>query len=257
MPKFGIGVYQAKETDAAVTAAVKHGYRLIDTAQFYQNEDMVGKAVHNSGVPREELFIVTKLWNNGADSCRKTFKQSLTNLGLDYVDLYLIHSPTNGGRVVETYKVMLELQKQGLIRSVGVSNFGIHHIKGLMDAGLPKPAVNQIELHPWQQKRDIVDYCRQNDIVVMGYSPMVKGQRFGDKTLVQLAKKNKKSEAQIMIRWSVQKGFITIPKSSKPERIVENSDVFDWSLDQADMDLLDSMPQRGCTWNPCDQPWEG
>lgn len=261
MPLFGLGVYEASsgvggEAEKAVEYAISKGYRLIDTAEFYQNEADVGRGVKNSGIKREDVFVVTKLWDNGYSRCKKIFNESLKKLDLKYVDLYLIHAPSSG-KVVETYKAMLELKEQGLIRSVGVSNFGVQHLEGLASAGLPKPSVNQIELHPWQQKLDIVKYCRANGVTVMGYSPLVKGQRFDDKTLNQIAKKYKKTTAQILIRWSVQHGYITIPKSSKPQRIVENMQVFDWSIDDADMAVLNSFPDKSCTWNPCKSSWTG
>lgn len=261
MPLFGLGVYEASsgvggEAEKAVEYAISKGYRLIDTAEFYQNEADVGRGVKNSSIKREDVFVVTKLWDNGYSRCKKIFNESLKKLDLKYVDLYLIHAPSSG-KVVETYKAMLELKEQGLIRSVGVSNFGVQHLEGLASAGLPKPSVNQIELHPWQQKLEIVKYCRANEITVMGYSPLVKGQRFDDKTLNQIAKKYKKTTAQILIRWSVQHGYITIPKSSKPQRIVENMQVFDWSIDDADMAVLNSFPDKSCTWNPCKSSWTG
>lgn len=256
MPLYGLGVFAVTDTQTAVLSAIKQGYRLIDTAEYYHNEQEVGTAIKKCGVPREEIFVVSKLWDNGVEICKSHFKATYRKLGLEYVDLYLIHSPY-GGDNVATYKQMMEFQKQGLIRSIGVSNFGVHHLKGLKAAGCPAPVVNQIELHPWQQKRDIVKYCREHGIAVMGYCPLAKGQHLRDETLLQLAKKYGKSAAQIMIRWSVQNGFITIPKSSKPERIKENADVFDWSLSEEDMKLLDGKPQRSCTWNPCDSPWEG
>lgn len=256
MPLYGLGVFDTHDTETAVLSAIKQGYRLIDTAEYYHNEKEVGTAVRKCDVPREELFVVSKLWDNGVEMCKSHFKATYKKLGLDYVDLYLIHSPY-GGQNVATYKQMMEFQKEGLIRSIGVSNFGVQHLKGLMAAGCPKPTVNQIELHPWQQKRDIVQFCREQGITVMGYSPLAKGTHLGDDTLKQLAEQYSKTPAQIMIRWSVQNGFITIPKSSNPERIKENADVFNWSLRKEDMKPLDEKPQRSCTWNPCDSPWEG
>ncbi|XP_076080467.1 glyoxal reductase-like isoform X1 [Mytilus galloprovincialis] len=222
-----------------------------------RNEADVGRELKKSGLNREDVFIVTKLSENGYDRCKKIFKESLEKLDVPYIDLYLVHSPKSG-KIIETYKAMLELKEQGLIRSVGVSNFGIQHLEGIKSNGLPVPSVNQIELHPWQQKPDIVKYCRDNNIAVMGYAPLVKGQRFDDETLCEISKRNNKSPAQILIRWSLQHGFITIPKSVHSSRIEENMLVFDWSLNDKDMAILDNSPDKSCKpWNPCDVPWTG
>ncbi|VDI25785.1 Hypothetical predicted protein [Mytilus galloprovincialis] len=261
MPMFGLGMYEASSgsggvAEKAVQYALSKGYQLIDTAEFYGNEADVGMGIKKSGFDRKDVFVVTKLWDNGYSRCKKIFNRSLKMLDLQYVDLYLIHSPSSG-QVVETYKAMLELKQEGLVRSVGVSNFGVQHLEGLESAGLPTPSVNQIELHPWQQKSEIVKYCREKGITVMGYSPLVKGQRFDDPTLVKIANKYNKSTAQILIRWSIQHGFITIPKSGKPNRIDENMKVFDWSIADDDMAVLNSFPDKSCTWNPCKMPWTG
>ncbi|XP_052103383.1 uncharacterized oxidoreductase YtbE-like [Mytilus californianus] len=259
MPMFGLGMYEASSgsggvAEKAVEYALSKGYQLIDTAEFYGNEADVGMGIKKSGSNREDIFVVTKLWDNGFSRCKKIFNQSLKMLDLQYVDLYLIHSPSSG-QVVETYKAMLELKQKGLVRSVGVSNFGVQHLEGLESAGLPTPSVNQIELHPWQQKPEIVKYCREKGITVMGYSPLVKGKRFDDPTLVKIANKYKKSPAQILIRWSIQHGFITIPKSGKLNRIDDNMEVFDWAIADDDMTVLNSFPDNSCTWNPCKMPW--
>ncbi|XP_052080624.1 uncharacterized oxidoreductase YtbE-like isoform X2 [Mytilus californianus] len=225
MPMFGLGMYEASSgsggvAEKAVEYALSKGYHLIDTAEFYGNEADVGMGVKKSGLNREDIFVVTKLWDNGFSRCKKIFNRSL--------------------------KI-----------SVGVSNFGVQHLEGLESAGLPTPSVNQIELHPWQQKPEIVKYCRDKGITVMGYSPLVKGQRFDDPTLVKIANRYKKSAAQILIRWSIQHGFITIPKSGKTNRIDENMKVFDWAIADEDMAVLNSFPDKSCTWNPCKMPWTG
>ncbi|XP_063438763.1 glyoxal reductase-like [Mytilus trossulus] len=262
MPLFGLGVWRATpgpggQTEQAVEFALQKGYRMIDTAEMYENEADVGRELKKSGLNREDVFIVTKLSENGYDRCKKIFKESLEKLDVPCIDLYLVHSPKSG-KIIETYKAMLELKEQGLIRSVGVSNFGIQHLEGIKSHGLPVPSVNQIELHPWQQKPDIVKYCRDNNIAVMGYAPLVKGQRFDDETLCEIAKRNNKSPAQVLIRWSLQHGFITIPKSVHSDRIEENMLVFDWSLNAEDMTILDDSPDKSCKpWNPCDVPWTG
>nr|KAG5707719.1 hypothetical protein BaRGS_003294 [Batillaria attramentaria] len=202
-----------------------------------RNQADVGEGVKKAGLKREDVFLVTKLWENGYESCRDEFSASLNALDCGYVDLYLIHSPS-AGRVVESYKAMMEFQQKGLIRSVGVSNFGIHHLEGMKKAGLPTPAVNQIELHPWMKRQDLVRYCRENGIAVMGYSPLVKAERLKDPTLVSVAKNINRTVGQTLIRYSVQMGYITIPKTTRPERITENADVFDWSIPEEEMARL-------------------
>ncbi|XP_064597625.1 uncharacterized oxidoreductase YtbE-like isoform X2 [Liolophura sinensis] len=262
MPLFGLGVYKAAsgdngEAEKAVIHALQYGYRLIDTAEFYSNEADVGRGVKKAGLKREDVFVVSKIWDaNGYDYCRKLFNEAFKKMDIGYIDLYLIHSPM-GSDNCGTYRAMLDLQKQGLIRSCGVSNYGIQHLEGLKTAGLPTPSVNQIELHPWQHKSEVVKYCRENGIAVMGYSPLAKGQRFSEPILTKLSERYGKTAAQVMIRWSVQKGYITIPKSAKPARIVENAQVFDWSISDADMAVLDKLPQKSCTWDPTTSPWRG
>ncbi|XP_067687431.1 glyoxal reductase-like [Haliotis asinina] len=261
MPMFGLGMYLSKSgsgasAERAVTYALKNGYKLIDTAEFYGNESDVGRGIKASGLRREEYFVVTKVWTNGADVCRSAFTTSLKKLDIGYIDLYLIHSPGKG-KIVETYKTMMDFQKQGLVKSIGVSNFGVHHLEGMKAAGLPTPTVNQIELHPWMKKKDIVQYCRANNIAVMGYSPLVKGQRFNEPSLVEVAERLGRTTAEVLIRYSVQMGYITIPKSDKPERILGNTSVFEWEIPQLDMDVLNSFPESSCTWNPCLFPWNG
>ncbi|XP_033728631.1 glyoxal reductase-like [Pecten maximus] len=264
LPIFGLGMNKldsgkALQVESVVEHALSTGYRLLDNAEYYENETEVGRAIRRSDVSRNDLFVVTKLWENGYDRCKNQFKKSLTNLDLDYVDLYLIHNPSSTpGKCVETYKAMLELKQAGLVRSVGVSNFGVHHLEGLREAGLPTPSVNQIQLHPWKKNTDIVDYCRHNGITVMGHCPLTKGIKLSDPTLKDIAERHEKSPAQILIRWSLEHGFITIPKSSNPKRIGENSDVFSWRLDTRDLQILNAMPDWSCsTFNAIQTPWSG
>ena len=233
-------------------------YRMIDTAQYYRNEEAVGRAVRSSKVPRHELFITTKLFDTscGRDGCIQAVETSLKRLNIDYIDQYLLHAP-QGGKVLECYDVLLEYQKKGLIKSVGVSNFGVHHLEALRKSGRPVPAVNQIEMHSWWTQDEIVNYCNKNNIIVVGYSPLAKGEKLDDAYVKELAKKYNKSPAQILIRWSVQKGFVTIPKSDKKERIVQNSQVFDFSLSDEEMDKFELLGKRdkySCTWNPTENP---
>ncbi|XP_064597765.1 uncharacterized oxidoreductase YtbE-like [Liolophura sinensis] len=261
MPLFGLGTYLLKpgvggEAELAVKHALKVGYRMIDTAEFYGNEADVGRAIRESGVKREDIFLVSKIWDHGYDQCRKTVQNALNKMELGYIDLYLIHTPL-GGQNCDTYRAMMEFKEQGLIKSCGVSNFGVHHLEGLKEAGLPTPSVNQLELHPWQQKADIASYCQNNEITLMGYSPLTKGQRLQEPSLVDIAKKYNKSPAALLLRWSVQRGIVTIPKSGNLDRITENAQVFDWSISVDDMNKLNSFPQWSCTWNPTTSPWQG
>jgi len=258
MPIFGLGTAWTNECADAVTYAIQQGYRMIDTAQRYGNEEDVGKGIARCGKDRKDLFIVTKQWHMGHDVCIQGLQRSLARLDMNYIDLFLIHGPREG-RNVETYKAMLELKKQGLVRSVGVSNFNLHHLEGLRNAGLPTPSVNQIELHPWLQPREIIDYCKKHDITVMGYSPLVKSKMLKNQQICDLAKKYNKTPAQILIRWSVQHGYTTIPKSSKPNRIKENMQVFDWTITEDDMDFLDqnNVEEIRCAWDPINSDWLG
>eukprot|EP00048_Salpingoeca_helianthica_P018138 m.240934 g.240934 ORF g.240934 m.240934 type:complete len:276 (-) comp23810_c0_seq1:50-877(-) len=261
MPQLGLGVYLSEGGDcvAAVKTAISVGYRHIDTAEYYENESEVGEAIRTCGVPREQLFITTKLWldGHGAAAAAKHFHRSLKNLGLEYVDLYLIHSP-GGGRVLETYDALVKLQSEGLIRSIGVSNFGVQHLEGLRAAGKPLPVVNQIELHPFLQQHAIVEYCKKHNIVVQAYSPLTKGQWLKDPRLTAIAAKEGRSVAQVLIKWSLTKGFVCLPKSSNAERIAANWAMWDWNLTaeaQAALDALES--DRHCTWDPTREPWTG
>ncbi|CAF1127874.1 unnamed protein product [Rotaria sordida] len=254
IPLFGLGVYLIDNncTDV-VAAAINQGYRLIDTAELYGNEHGVGNGIKQSGKKREDIFVVSKWWpsSEGAKGALQTLDHCLNSLQSNYIDLYLLHAP-QGGHCAEAYRALLEAKKQGKIRSVGVSNFGIIHLEALAKLGLEKPSVNQIELHPWQQKQDIVKYCREHDITVMGYSPLAKGQKIQDKTINEIANKLSKTPAQVLIRWSVQHGYITIPKTSQKSRLQTNADVFDWSIPDEDMKILDALGDKpwSCTWNP-------
>ena len=255
MPIFGLGLYQAasaSETTKIIVDAIGLGYPLIDTAEIYRNESQVGEALKKT-TDREKIFISTKLFrtNDGRQGVQKSFGNSLQQLGSNYVDLYLMHAP-QGGHVIEAYKEMVQLQKEGKIRSVGVSNFGVQHLTWLKEAGFV-PAVNQIELHPWWPNEDIVDYCRTNNIAIMGYSPLGKGQFLKDPYLLKLGERYGKTPAQILIRWSIQNGFITIPKTtSGVERLKENMNVFDFELSDEDMKGLADYGRK----NPQNTGWD-
>jgi diketogulonate reductase-like aldo/keto reductase len=260
MPLFGLGVFLSQPgstTEDAVTYALQYGYRMVDTAQIYKNEEDVGKAVKRSGLRREDVFIVTKVsFDHGYEYTTKTVHESLKKMATPYIDLYLIHAP-RGRKNVETFRALLDLKAKGLIRSVGVSNFGIAHLEGLHQAGLPRPSVNQISLSLFHRQNDVVNYCRQNGIALMGYRPIVNGKRLDDPDLLTVANRHHKTAAQVLIRWSVQQGYITIPKSTKPHRIDENAQIFDFSLTDEDLALLMSKPEEIPTFNPTADPWEG
>jgi methylglyoxal/glyoxal reductase len=245
MPWFGLGVYKAEEgTEVinAVKAAIKHGYRSIDTAALYQNEEGVGKAIRESGIPRQELFITTKVWNTdqGYEKTLNAFETSLQKLGLDYLDLYLIHWPV-AGKYIETWEALEQLYKDGKVRAIGVSNFQIHHLKDLMSNADIKPMVNQVEFHPSLTQKELLTFCKNEGIQLEAWAPLKRGQLQEDSTIVELANKYKKTPAQIIIRWDLQNEVVTIPKSTKEHRIIENADVFDFELAPEDMQKIDSL----------------
>jgi diketogulonate reductase-like aldo/keto reductase len=262
IPIFGLGVFQAQangETEKAVSLALKHGYRHVDTAALYRNEHEVGAAIKKSGIPREEIYVTTKLWNSsrGREATVAAFTESLKKLDLEYIDLYLIHSPL-GGKIVETWDAIVELKKKGLIKSIGVSNFNVHHLEALRKARPDDiPVVNQIEVSPFLTRDDLVKYCQKAGIAVEAYSPLTKGQKLSDPKLMEIAAKYNKSVAQVLIRWSLQRGFVCIPKSVKEERIRENGDVFDFNISEDDMKAMNGMNENLITgWDPLDAPWE-
>lgn len=256
IPQIGLGVWQASDGDEtydAVLAAIKTGYRLIDTAMVYQNESAVGRAVKDSGVARKDLFITTKLWNSdqGHERVRPAIENSLERLGLDYVDLYLIHWPTPARNLyVETWKEFEKLKSEGLAKSIGVSNFRIEDLERLKNETGTIPVVNQIELHPRFQQSELREYCQKEGIAVESWSPIggSKGNLLSDGALSSIASRYDKSPAQIVIRWHLQHGLIVIPKSVHEHRINENFDVFGFELsanDMATIDKLDSGSRSG------------
>ncbi|MFC4598343.1 aldo/keto reductase [Cohnella hongkongensis] len=248
MPWFGLGVFQANEGEEvkkAVLTAIKAGYRSIDTAAAYDNEQGVGEAVRLSGVAREELFITTKLANpdQGYDSAMRAFEASCRKLRMDYIDLYLIHWPV-AGKYRESWRAMEKLYEEGRIRAIGVSNFQIHHLRHLMEGSAVVPAVNQVELHPRLSQRELRQFCSEHGIRVEAWSPLMKGQLLDDQTLLRLAAKYGKTPSQIILRWDVQSGIVTIPKSVKEARIRENADIFDFELTDEDMTAIDNLNQN-------------
>ncbi len=248
MPWLGLGVYkmaEGKEVERAVHAALEAGYRSIDTAALYQNERGVGQAVRTSGLPREEVFITTKVWNDdqGYESTLKAFEQSRRLLGVDYVDLYLIHWPVRG-KFKETWRALEKLYKDGWVRAIGVSNFHIHHLENLLADCEIVPMVNQVELHPCLTQEPLREYCQKHHIQVEAWSPLMRGQLFEHPLLQELSRKYGKTPAQIIIRWDLQHEIVTIPKSARPERIRENAQVFDFELEAADMARLDELNEN-------------
>lgn len=249
MPQIGLGVWQARngnEVEAAVAAALSAGYRLIDTASAYGNEEGVGRAIEQSGVNRADLFITTKLWNadQGYERTLAAFDTSLDRLGLDYIDLYLIHWPMPAhDTYVETWRALEKLYTDGRVRSIGVSNFTPDHLKKLLKTATVVPAVNQIELHPQFPQRKTREFCKSVGIAVESYSPLggSKSALLTHPLLLSLGEKYHKSTAQVVLRWHVQQGLIVIPKSIHPERIASNIDIFDFELSDEDMYSLATL----------------
>jgi diketogulonate reductase-like aldo/keto reductase len=253
IPRFGLGVYQSppgKTTQRIVRYALKIGYRHIDTAYIYGNESDVGKAILESGTQREEVFVTTKLWNTnqvGYDSALRACKESLQRIGLTYVDLYLIHWPVQGNsnNSIEIWKAMIHLLREGRARAIGVSNFAFHDLKQILDDSDIVPAVNQVEFHPFLYQKDLLSFCEKNDIQLEAYSPLTRGKRLNHPTILDIAKKyDNKTPAQLLIRWSLQHNLVVIPKSIHEDRILENSQVFDFELRAEDMKLLDSLNEN-------------
>ena len=257
MPLFGLGVWAAepgRETYDAVVHALKTGYRHIDTAQMYGNEKDVGDALKDSGVPREEVFLTSKVWesDHGYEATLKAFDACLRKMSLDYIDLYLIHWPASGPRI-ETWKALEKIKKNGLCKSIGVSNYAPHHLEEIMKLSGEKPVVNQIELNPFLQQQKIAEFCNKEGIHLTGYCPLARGRRFNDPELSRISLETGKSPAQVMIRWALERGQTVIPKSSRPLRIEKNAEVFDFSLNEGQMRTLNGLDQglRFCP-NPLD-----
>ncbi|MFE2261466.1 aldo/keto reductase [Streptomyces griseosporeus] len=247
MPQLGFGVWQVPDDEAerAVATALQAGYRSIDTAAIYGNEEGTGRAIAASGLPREDIFVTTKLWNSdqGYDSTLRAFDTSLAKLGLDYVDLYLIHWPLPGrGRYVDTYKAFEKLHADGRIRAIGVSNFLPEHLERLIAETSVIPAVNQIELHPYLQQHAAREYHAEQGIATEAWSPLGSGKGLLEvPAIVAIARKHGRTPAQVVLRWHLQTGNIVIPKSVTPSRIEENISVFDFSLDDEDLAAISAL----------------
>ncbi|MEC1530184.1 glyoxal/methylglyoxal reductase [Bacillus spizizenii] len=245
MPWFGLGVFKVEngsEATESVKAAIKNGYRSIDTAAIYKNEEGVGIGIKESGVAREELFITSKVWNEdqGYETTLAAFEKSLERLQLDYLDLYLIHWPGKD-KYKDTWRALEKLYKDGKIRAIGVSNFQVHHLEELLKDAEIKPMVNQVEFHPRLTQKELRDYCKEQGIQLEAWSPLMQGQLLDNEVLTQIAEKHNKSVAQLILRWDLQHEVVTIPKSIKEHRIIENADIFDFELSQEDMDKIDAL----------------
>lgn len=261
IPVFGLGVFKSpagSETQRTVQDALTLGYRHVDTAHIYGNEADVGLAVRAADIPRSEIFVTTKLWetDQGYDSAIAACHESLRLMGLDYVDLYLIHWPVPGKRL-DSWRALETLLDEGICRSIGVSNYMVRHLEELLSAARVVPAVNQIELSPYLygSRHDVVSFCEMNAIAIEAYSPLTKGRKLNDPRLLEIAAHYDKTAAQVLIRWALEKGFIVLPKSNRPERIRENADVFDFSISADDMAALDSFDEGFITsWDPTNAP---
>ncbi|MEK5037803.1 aldo/keto reductase [Sporosarcina sp. FSL K6-3457] len=248
MPWFGLGVFKVEEGQELVNAvktAIEYGYRSIDTAAIYGNEAGVGQGTRAANVAREDLFITSKVWNSeqGYEATLAAYEESLTKLGLDYLDLYLIHWPV-AGKYKETWLALETLYKEGRVKAIGVSNFQIPHLEELMKDAEIKPMVNQVELHPRLTQKELQAFCQQHGIQLGAWSPLMQGQLLDNPELQKIADKHGKSVAQIILRWDLQNGVVTIPKSTKAHRIAENATVFDFELTVEDMKQIDSLNQN-------------
>ncbi len=247
MPSLGLGTWQSQdgpEVQNAVISALDQGYRHIDTAAIYRNELGVGKGIESSGIEREEIFITSKVWNpdQGYEETLRAFNQSLKKLNTHYLDLYLIHWPVKG-KFPDTWRALEDLYVEGKIKAIGVSNFMIHHLEELLKTAKIKPMVNQIEFHPRLAQPKLIEFCQRRQIQVEAWSPMMKGRVSEIYELVELGKEYEKTAAQITLRWAHQKGIVVIPKSTKPSRIGENSQIFDFQISENEMQLIDSLDQ--------------
>lgn len=250
IPQLGYGVYKIPEDEVVetTTTAIKNGYRSIDTAQYYHNEHGVGKAIKASNIPREDLFITSKVWNShqGYKRTLQAFEESMEKLGLDRLDMYLVHWPApEHDLYIETYEALEKLHKDGRIRAIGVCNFEIEHLKRLLDTCEIPPVVNQIECHPYLQQHDIKGFCKEQNIFIESWAPLCRGgSLFEEVIILNLAKKHNKTPAQIVLRWHVQENSIAIPKSVTPSRIKENIDIFDFELTEDDMKNISALDRN-------------
>ncbi|MFP7736790.1 aldo/keto reductase [Priestia aryabhattai] len=252
MPGFGLGVFKVEEGPELVNAvkvAIKHGYRSIDTAAIYGNEEGVGQGIceglKEAGISRENVFVTSKVWNAdlGYDATIAAYETSLKKLGLDYLDLYLIHWPVEE-KYKEAWKALETLYKEGKVKAIGVSNFQVHHLKDLMEDAEIKPVINQVEYHPRLTQKELQAFCEKHHIQLEAWSPLMQGELLDNEVLTEIANKHNKSVAQVILRWDVQNGIITIPKSTKEHRIVENASIFDFELTKEEIERIDELNQN-------------
>ncbi|MDH2364132.1 aldo/keto reductase [Priestia megaterium] len=252
MPGFGLGVFKVEEGPELVNAvkiAIKHGYRSIDTAAIYGNEEGVGRGIREglkeAGISRENVFVTSKVWNAdlGYDATIAAYETSLKKLELDYLDLYLIHWPVEG-KYKETWRALETLYKEGKVKAIGVSNFQVHHLKDLMEDAKIKPVINQVEYHPRLTQKELQAFCENHHIQLEAWSPLMQGELLNNEVLTEIANKHNKSVAQVILRWDVQNGIITIPKSTKEHRIVENASIFDFELTKEEIERIDELNQN-------------
>lgn len=245
IPIIGLGTFRAKEKDVynAIKKALDSGYRHIDTAMIYGNEVEIGRAIKDSGIPREELFITTKLWNSdqGYETAKKAFDDSLKKLGLEYIDLYLIHWYKGKEKAADSWKAMEELYEAGQIKSIGVSNFNVNHIEDLLKIARIKPVINQVEIHLGLPQYNLQEYCESVGIKLEAYAPMQSGGIFANEDIKKIAQKHNKTIANIALKFLVDRGIIVLPKSIKEERILNNKNIFDFSLDGEDLVILEKQ----------------
>lgn len=257
IPPIGFGTYKATEQEGieSVKQALENGYRLLDGAARYENEEAVGKGIKESGVSREDVFITTKVWREhlGYEETKKAFYTSLKQLGLDYIDLYLIHWPANYKNFgdnwkkvnADTWRALEDLQEEGKIKSIGVSNFLVEHLEALLETAKVIPAINQIEFHPGYWQQEVKEYCDNKNIIIEAWSPLARGRVFNNELLQKIAEKHKKSIPQICLKWCLQHHVIPIPKSTTVDRIIDNIDIFDFELTEKEMLEINEIPQIG------------
>ncbi|TCD31506.1 aldo/keto reductase [Bacillus wiedmannii] len=252
MPWFGLGVFKVEdgpELVEAVKSAIKAGYRSIDTAAIYGNEKAVGEGIRagikEAGISREDLFITSKVWNSdqGYETTLAAYEESLKKLELDYLDLYLVHWPVEG-KYKDTWRALETLYKEERVRAIGVSNFQIHHLQDVMKDAEIKPMINQVEYHPRLTQKELQAFCKEQGIQMEAWSPLMQGQLLDNETLQEIAEKHGKTTAQVILRWDLQNGVITIPKSTKEHRIIANADVFNFELTKEDMEKIDALNQN-------------
>lgn len=262
IPSIGFGTYKSgddEETAKIIKNALNLGYKMIDTASFYNNEVGIGNGIKESDIDRKDIFIVTKLWNDdhGYDNTIEAFNKSLNNLQVDYIDLYLIHWPNKLN--AETWRAFEHLYETGKVKAIGVCNFKVEHLEELKKNAKIMPMVNQVEIHPFSTKNNIINYCKDNNIKVVAWSPISRGRVLSNELMIDLSQKYKKSIVQIVLRWHMQKGVIPIPKSSNENRIKENIDIFDFEISSEDMKAIDSLDEgydRSVTTPPLNTIYE-